>query len=194
YFTWLSGDHIVEQHVHNIDVLNWAFDAVPKTAVGVGGREVRKGEIHGNIFDHFTVEYEYPNGVRIMSMCKQIRNSTWRVGERIVGTKGVATSTIGSIQMSGDRPYELKDSSDCLVQEHKDLIESIRSGTPLNEGERIAMSTLTAIAGRISAYTARPIDIQWLLNESKLDLLPPEYKLGPLEVRPVAVPGVTVPV
>lgn len=194
YFTWLSGDHIVEQHVHNIDVMNWAFNAVPTSALGVGGREVRKGDIHGNIFDHFAVEFEYPNGARIMSMCKQIRNSSTRVAERVVGTKGVANSSTGSVNMTGKNPYEFKGTANFLVQEHKDLIDSIRNGKPLNDGERIAMSTLTAIAGRMSAYTARPINLEWLLNKSKLDLSPKEYKLGPVEVRPVSVPGKTMPV
>ena len=71
YFTWLSGDHIVEQHVHNIDVMNWAFGAHPKKCMAMGGREVRTGPEYGNIFDHFAVEFEYPGGARMMSMCRQ---------------------------------------------------------------------------------------------------------------------------
>ena len=90
YFTWLSGDHIVEQHVHNLDVINWALKSPPVKCVGLGGRQVRTGEEYGNIFDHFAVEYEYPDGVRVLSMCRQIKGSSDRVSEHLVGTKGTA--------------------------------------------------------------------------------------------------------
>jgi len=90
YFSWTSGDHIVEQHVHNIDVVNWAIGAMPKNIVAMGGREVRKAPEYGNIFDHFAVEFEYPNGVRVASYCRQTNGCAERIEERIVGTKGVA--------------------------------------------------------------------------------------------------------
>ena len=88
YFTWISGDHIVEQHVHNIDVMNWAFDATPVKVMAMGGRQVRTAPEYGNIFDHFAVEFEYPNGVRVASQCRQIKGCADRVEEKIVGTKG----------------------------------------------------------------------------------------------------------
>ena len=191
YFTWLSGDHIVEQHVHNIDVINWAFDTMPKMVMGMGGRQVRKGEIHGNIFDHFAVEFEYPNGARVMSMCRQTKGCANRVAERVVGTKGFADSSGGSAKITGKNAWDSGGSPNPYVQEHKNLIQSIREGKPLNEGERVAMSTLCAIAGRMSAYTGRAMKLDWALKASKLDLSPPAYEFGPLEVRPVAVPGQT---
>ena len=96
YFTWTSGDHIVEQHVHNIDVMNWAFDATPVKVMGMGGRQVRTAPEYGNIFDHFAVEFEYPNGARVASQCRQIKGCAERVEEKIVGTKGTPSATARS--------------------------------------------------------------------------------------------------
>ena len=192
YFTWLSGDHIVEQHVHNIDIINWAFGTMPTMVMGMGGREVRKGKIHGNIFDHFAIEFEYPNGARVMSMCRQTKGCANRVSESIVGSKGFASSDGRSAKITGAKTFDFGKSPNPYVQEHKDLIKSIRDGEPLNEGERVALSTLCAIAGRMSAYTGRSMKFDWALNASKLDLSPAEYKFGPLEIRPVSVPGKTL--
>ena len=94
WFTWTSGDHIVEQHVHNLDVINWALDAHPEQCMGMGGREVRN---LGNIYDHFAVEYEYARGVRVASQCRQINGTTSRIAERIVGTKRYADVDRGVI-------------------------------------------------------------------------------------------------
>lgn len=192
YFTWLSGDHIVEQHVHNLDVINWAIGSHPIQAMGMGGRQVRTGPKHGNIFDHFAIEYEYPNGVRVMSMCRQTNGCHELVAERLVGTKG-RTYTDGSTgSIDGQNPYKYQgESPNPYVQEHTDLIESIRQGRPLNEGKRIAESTMTAIMGRMSAYTGRALKWDWVMNASKLDLSPPSYEMCDLPVRPVAVPGQT---
>ncbi len=189
YFTWLSGDHIVEQHVHNIDVINWAFGATPVKATGMGGRQVRTGPEYGNIFDHFAVELEYPNGARVMSMCRQTPGCADRVEERLVGTRGTA---FGYGEIRGAAPWKFEaEERDPYVQEQADLIAAIRRGEPLNEGRRIAESTLCAIMGRMSAYTGRAISWDWAMNSSKLDLTPPRYELGDLPVEPVAVPGVT---
>lgn len=189
YFTWLSGDHIVEQHVHNIDVVNWAMATMPKNVLGMGGRQVRVAPQYGNIFDHFAVEYEYPNGVRVASMCRQTKGTSERVEERIVGTKGVAWSE-GKI--TGERPWVFEgDELNPYVQEHIDLITSIRNGTPLNEGRQIAESTMCAVVGRMSAYTGRAISWEWAMNSSTLDLTPPKYEFGPNPVDPPAIPGVT---
>ena len=136
YFTWTSGDHIVEQHVHNLDVVHWAIGAMPKNVVGMGGRQVRVAPEYGNIFDHFAVEYQYPNGVRVLSMCRQTKGAADRVEERIVGTKGVALSR-GEI--IGEKPwkFEVKEQNPYML-EHVDLIASIRKGKPLNEGRQVA--------------------------------------------------------
>ncbi|GAH76133.1 unnamed protein product, partial [marine sediment metagenome] len=119
YFTWLSGDHIVEQHVHNIDVINWAIGSHPVQAMGMGGREVRTGPEYGHIFDHFAVEYEYPGGVRVTSMCRQMSGCSHRVSERLVGTMG-STYTDGSNgYIEGQKPFKYEGSSpNPYVQEH----------------------------------------------------------------------------
>ncbi len=192
YFGWLSGDHIVEQHIHNLDVINWALNAHPEKCFAMGGREVRTDPKFGNVFDHFAVEYEYPGGVRVHSFCRQIDGTSTRVSERIVGTRGAADPH-GTIE--GRKPFNYEppngEWTDPYVQEHRDLIASIRAGRPLNEGRRVAESTLTAIMGRMSAYTGRELSWSWLMNASKLDLSPPAQEFGDLPVRPVSVPGTT---
>jgi len=189
YFTWLSGDHIVEQHVHNIDVVNWAMGALPKNVMGMGGRQARTRPEFGNIYDHFAVEYEYANGVRAISLCRQTQGAAERVEERIVGTKGVALS---SGQITGEKPWQFTaDEPSPYVQEHIDLIASIRRGAPLNEGRQIAESTMSAIMGRMSAYTGRALSWNWAMEASKLDLSPAKYEFGPNPVDPVAIPGTT---
>jgi predicted dehydrogenase len=189
YFSWTSGDHIVEQHVHNIDVVNWAIGALPKNIVAMGGRQVRTAPEYGNIFDHFAVEYEYPNGVRVASYCRQTKGAAERVEERIVGTKGVA---FGYGEIKGEKPWKFEgEEINPYVQEHTDLVASIRNGKPLNEGRQIAESTMCAVIGRMSAYTGRAISWDWAMNSSKLDLSPAKYEFGPNPVDPVAVPGTT---
>jgi predicted dehydrogenase len=192
FFTWLSGDHIVEQHVHNIDIINWAIGSHPVQCVGMGGRQVRTGPEFGNVFDHFAVEYEYPNGARVLSMCRQIDGCSNEVAERVIGTNGSAYTSGGTGKIEGQNAYEYEGRSPSpYVQEHADLIASIRAGEPLNEGRRIAESTLTAIMGRMSAYTGRALKWDWAIKASTLDLTPPSYEFGDLPVRPVAVPGKT---
>ncbi len=189
WFVWTSGDHIVEQHVHNLDVVNWALGALPVSCMGMGGRAVRT---QGNIWDHFGVEFEYPGGVRVLSMCRQINGCTDRVSESIVGTEGrvYTDSSVGRIE--GPNAYQYNGPNpNPYVQEHKDLIEGLRKGTPLNEGKRVAESTLCAIMGRMSAYTGRALRWDWALKASKLDLVPKTFEYGPLPARPVAVPGQT---
>jgi len=192
FLAWLSGDHIVEQHVHNLDVINWAMGSHPVQCLGLGGRQVRTEPQYGNIFDHFTVEYEYPNGARVLSICRQIPGCTNSVSERVIGTKGQCYTHGSTGYIEGSKPYKYDGKSpDPYVQEHADLIASIRSGNVLNEGRRVAESTLTAIMGRMSAYTGRALKWDWVMKASKLDLRPPSYEFGDLPMRPVAVPGKT---
>ena len=188
YFTWLSGDHIVEQHVHNLDVINWALQSPPVNAVGMGGRQVRTAPAYGNIYDHFAIDYEYPNGVHVMSMCRQINGTASNVSERLIGTKGTSNA-VSSIRGQTHWRFEGEHNNE-YSQEHADLIASIRAGKPLNEGKRIAESTLTAIMGRMSAYTGQEVTWEQALN-SPLDLMPRELAFGPLPVAPVAMPGKT---
>jgi myo-inositol 2-dehydrogenase / D-chiro-inositol 1-dehydrogenase len=189
YFTWLGGDCIVDAGLHNIDVVNWAFGKPPKSVIGVGGRQVYKTPIHGNAFDHIAVEYIYGEDVRTLSFSREWNGCASRIGEKIVGAKGVAYPDRGIIE--GEHPYRSKTSCNPLVQEHADLIQSIRNGKPINEGRTVAESTLTAIMGRMSAYTGQEVTWDWVLNKSNLDLSPSKYELGPFPMPPVADPGVT---
>jgi len=190
YFTWLSGDHICEQHVHNIDVVNWAFqDVLPEQVHGQGGRQFRTGPEHGNIFDHFGIEFFYPGDVRTISMCRQIKGTTTNVSERVAGTKGTSNCA-GVIEGENAWRYEGPNPNP-YVQEHADLIKSIRAGRPLNEGKRIAGSTLCAIMGRESAYSRQQFKQSWFMSRCTLNLLPPDgLKLSDAKpVPPFAVPG-----
>lgn len=200
YFDWLSGDHIVEQHVHNIDVVNWALQATPVKCMGVGGRQWRTGPEYGNIWDHFGVEYEYPNGVRVLSMCRQTKGASERVSERIVGTNGTADphgTIYARMYDKDDKPrarWKFEQQGEAVnpyVQEHTDLVRCIRTGKYINEAKRVAESTMTAIMGRMSAYTGRELSWDWVMNASKLDLSPEKYEFGPHAVNPVPVPGET---
>ncbi len=192
YFDWLSGDHICEQHVHNLDAVNWAIGSTPTKAVGMGGRQVRTGSEFGNIFDHFTVEYEYPSGVSVMSMCRQIDGCVGRVEEVLVGTRGTMTLRPNFAHMrneSGEWRAEGNTVSP-YMQEHVDLIASIRGGRYLNEAEQVARSTLTAIMGRMSAYTGKEVSWDAAMN-SALDLTPARLEFGPHTANPVPTPGRT---
>jgi predicted dehydrogenase len=188
YFTWLSGDHIVEQHVHNIDVINWVMGGPPISAYGMGGRQTRTDPAFGHIYDHFSIEYVYPNGQRVQSMCRQQEGTKARIGEHVVGTKG--TSNCANT-IEGSEKWKFEKKSDQLgpyQQEHADLIASIRKGEPLNEAKRVAESTLTAIMGRTAAYTGQLIKWEQMMK-SELSLMPKKLEMGPLPVAPVAMPG-----
>jgi len=192
FFTWLSGDFIVEMHVHNLDRINWAMDSHPVQCIGMGGRQVRTGPEYGNCYDHFAVEYEYPGGVRVEYMGSQIDKVTYRQDNRIVGTKGRAFTDSGNFIIQGAKPFEYNGPSwNPTIKQHADQIAAIRNGEHLNEGIRIAESTLTCIMGRMSAYTGRALKWDWVMKASKLDLSPPKYEFGNLETRPVAIPGKT---
>lgn len=188
YFTWLSGDHIVEQHVHNIDVANWALQAHPEKAIGVGGRQVRTDPSYGHIFDHFGIEFVYPNGARVFSMARQQEGTPARVEEHFMGTKGT-TDAHSTIDGETTWTYEGEDVNP-YVQEHADLVESIRSGEPLNEGQRVAESVLTAIMGREAAYTGQELTWDDVVN-AELDLVPNSFEYGSLPFPEVAAPGQT---
>jgi len=196
HFAWLSGDQICEQHIHNIDVMNWCFNGPPKKFTAVGGRGCRDyskqakevcsklnngseagwEKYNGDIWDHIFAEFEYPNGACALSFSGH-GPGTGRGGEKIVGTKG--TSDCNS-RIWGENPWQYEGQSvNGQLQEHIDLIKSIRDGKPLNEGQQVAESTLTAIGGRIAAYTGRSFNWSWLLNACKLELVPKQKGLRP---------------
>lgn len=188
YFTWLSGDHIVEQHVHNLDVCNWAMKGHPVKALSLAGRQVRTEAAYGHIFDHFATEYEYANGVKMVSMCRQIDGTASRVSEQIIGTKG---SSNASNTIKGEKAWRFSgDSPNHYVLEHIDLYTAIKSGKRINEGVQVAESTLTAIMGRMSAYTGQEVTWDQALNSTEV-LVPAKLEMGSIQVAAVAVPGQT---
>src|SRR4051812_25158139 len=189
YFTWLSGDHIVEQHVHNIDVINWAMRTHPVRANGMGGRQVRTSPEYGHIFDHFAIDYEYENGTALMSMCRQIEGCDKRVSEALVGDKG--TSQVDQYTITGAKAWKFPGTDNRpYVQEHTDFIAAIRAGKPYNELKTVAESTLTAIMGRMSAYSGKVVTWEQALNSPEV-LMPAGLTLGPLPTPPVPMPGQT---
>lgn len=153
-FTEMSGDHIVEQHVHNLDVAVWFLGRLPITATGMGGRARRET---GNMFDFFSIDYDFGDDVHIHSQCRQISGTYQRVGELFTGTEGVC---LGGGKLTGKDikvPDFKQDSDNGQVQEHVDMIRSVMAGKPLNDAKRIAEVTLVAIMGRISAYTGQMV-------------------------------------
>lgn len=192
YFGWLSGDHICEQHIHNLDVVNWAMGGRPIRAYGMGGRQVRTDAKYGNIFDHFAVEYEYEGGRRALSFCRQQDGTDGRVEETVFGSNGSLTTRPGYAVVEGAKPWRFAgDNGNPYAIEHVDLLASVRGEGPyLNEGVRVAESTLTAIMGRMSAYTGKSVTWEQAIG-SALDLSPSEYKFGDLAVGPVPEPGRT---
>jgi predicted dehydrogenase len=203
YFTWLSGDHIVEQHIHNLDVVNWAMKSHPVRAVGLGGRQVRTGPEYGHIYDHFAIDYEYENRTHMMSMCRQMPNCQNDVSEALQGTKGFCQ--VNRYTISGVRPWkhsarpkeglpyvnEKEKEDQPYVQEHTDLIASIRAGKPYNELKEATESTLTAIMGRLAAYTGKAVTWEEALN-SEENLVPASLDWNmSLPVPPVPMPGQT---
>ena len=199
HFIWLSGDQIVEQAVHNIDVINWVMGENPVAAFGCGGRFTRPED--SEMWDAMSIDYEYP-GERIVSfMCRQIPGTVTEVGSTIHGTKGICRidATNGGSRIfdrSGRQLWEMKGSiADAYRQEHKDLVDSIRAGKPIVELRQTADSSLVAVLGRVAAYTGRRVTFDFLARESKLDLFPADLALGNALPPPRhAVPGRTKPV
>jgi predicted dehydrogenase len=188
YFTWLGGDHIVEQHVHNLDIMNWVIGTHPIKALAMGGRQARPNENYGHIYDHFAVEYEYPNGVRMFSQCRQMDHCESKVEEAIVGLKGTSNCK-DWIRVTGGQNWRLREQDvNPYQQEHTDLINSIRGGQPINEAQAIAESTLTGIMGRESAYSGQSIEWEQALN-SKTRLGPEKYDFGKVPFPEVPIPG-----
>jgi len=191
HFVWLCGDCIVEQHVHNLDVAIWALKGHPVRCVGMGGQEVNTAPEFGESYDHFAVDYEFPDGVHVMSMARQINGTKSEVAEYLVGTKG-RWKNDNTFSIDGKNPfrYRSRGDRDPYVQEHIDMLDSIASGKPLNELKQVAESTLTAIMGRMSAYTGQEVSWEQALN-SKLDTFPDKLEWGPRPEPVVAKPGVT---
>lgn len=192
FWTWLSGDFIVEMHVHNLDIMNWIMGSHPVSVLALGGRQARTEPEFGNVFDHFSAEYVYPDDVRVEYMGSQIDHNTYRNDQRVQGSKGSAYIDFGNCKITGDNPWEWTGkAANPAVREYAEMIDSIRNGAAINDGRQVAESTLTAIMGRMSAYTGRELKWDWAMNASKLDLTPKELEFGPAPGLPVAMPGVT---
>ena len=192
YYTWLSGDFIVEQFVHNLDVINWGVGEHPIHAFGLGGRQVRTDPKFGNIYDHFGVEFQYANGVRCFALDRHTNGADSRVEEVFLGAKGMARIGLfgpWSIRPKGGRQWRYRESNNNPYhQEHAEFIASIREGRAINEARQVAESTLTAIMGRETAYSGKMLEWDDALN-SKQDLSPTKLELGPMPTPPVAMPG-----
>jgi predicted dehydrogenase len=190
YYTWLSGDHIVEQAVHSLDKTAWLQgDTSPVRAMGMGGRQQRTGEKFGNIYDHHAVFYEYPSGIRVYFTCRRQDNCGRFVDETVLGTKGTARVIAGRIE--GEKPWRYRGRKQSMfVAEHDAMFKSIRAGDPINNGKYMCNSTLISIMGRMCTYTGQ--DITWeKLNSSQERLGPAEYAWGDVPEPAVPIPGVT---
>jgi len=211
YFTWLCGDHICEQHIHNLDVANWVMKGPPVEAQGTGGRQLPFGPNQGEIYDHHMVEYTYGNGTKMLSMCRHQANCWNAVSEYAHGTKGMADISGGRITFSDGRPEwryqgpggeggrrQRGGDADPYQVEHNDLFNAIRNNTPYNETEYGAYSSMTSILGRMATYSGQVIKYKDALERGE-DLMPknfawdaePPVKPGPDGIYPCAMPGKT---
>lgn len=202
YFNWLCGDHIVEQHIHNIDVVNWFKGSFPVKAQGMGGREVRNGKDHGEIFDHHFVEFHYADGTVLNSQCRHIPGTMSKVDELLIGTKGriygdpaYITDLKGNTLFKFDKATK---ENNPYQQEHDDLFAAIAKGEyKFADAEHGAMSSLTAIMGRMATYSGQLLDRDKLLANN-LSIMPKVFAWNaeaPILPNadgfyPVAVPGV----
>jgi len=201
YFNWLCGDHINEQHIHNIDVANWVKGAYPTKAYGMGGRHMRTGKDHGEIFDHHFVEFDYEDGAKMFSQCRHWKGTASRVTESFQGTAGTAPKP-GVLQTNSGyslmRYNDKKDPNPYQV-EHNELFEAIARGEyRFADAEHGAKSTMTAIMGRMATYSGQVVTWEEALN-SEINLMPEAFNWDALPKvlpdadgnYPIAVPGVS---
>lgn len=171
YFVWLCGDHIVEQHIHNLDVCNWIKGDYPKFAYGMGGCEVRKGIDYGEIFDHHAVEFEYQDGVRMFSQCRHQLGCWNSVSEHVIGTRGIGDVSGHLLRPTEGELWRSRDRTNGYTEEHVHLFDAIRNNKDYNEAFNGAYSTLTAILGRVATYVGRKVSAEQVLN-SDVDTFP----------------------
>ena len=200
-FCWLSGDHILDTHIHNIDVINWFLDKHPEKAIGYGGRARR---VTGDQYDFFSIDFDYGTGVSSHSMCRQIDSCSNGTGEIIMGTEGYTNCANTIYDLKGKVKWQFEYPKDengnqmntvkipPYVQEHMHLVHAIRTGNYVNEAEQTAISTLTAIMGRTAAYTGRLITWDEIFK-SDMDLGPKRIEMGPVDmVFETPVPGTPI--
>jgi predicted dehydrogenase len=193
YFTWLSGDHIVEQHVHSLDKMAWAMgDIYPIKCIGLGGRQSRTGPEYGNIFDHHAVVYEYANGVKCFSYCRQQERTRNDVSDYVMGTTGTAVVQQHRIlnQQRNETWRYRGENANMYQVEHDEFFASIRNGRRINNGDYMVRSTLMGIMGRMATYTGQEVTWQQAMT-SRECLAPAQYEWGPMPVAAIARPGIT---
>ncbi len=207
YYNWLSGDHIVEQAIHSVDMLQWAMgDVMPLSVTGTGGRQKRTDKKYGNIYDHFGLIYKYPNGAKAYFFCRQQDNTAPSYGVEFVGKEGkcIVDCRTGVHEIKGTKPWKYEDETkftdanayqrskvrSMYQQEHDELFASIRAGKPLNDGEWMTRSNLVALAGRMAGYTGQTITLEQALACEEV-LFPDSLSWETRYDIPVAVPGIT---
>ena len=202
YFNWLCGDHIVEQHIHNIDVMNWFKGGYPVKAQGMGGRQVRKGKDHGEIFDHHYVEFQYADGSILNSQCRHIPGTMSKVDELLIGTKGKIFCGAAHIKDNRGKvifQFDKKNENDPYQTEHDELFAAIAKGEyKFADAENGAKSTMTAIFGRMATYSGQVLYWDKLIN-SGINIMPKEFAWNAMPpvvpdadgYYPIAVPGKT---
>uniref|UniRef100_UPI003567137E Gfo/Idh/MocA family protein n=1 Tax=Mariniphaga sediminis TaxID=1628158 RepID=UPI003567137E len=206
YYNWLSGDHIIEQAIHSIDMLSWAMgDEAPVKVSGTGGRQKRTDKKYGNVYDHFAVTYEYSNGMKAYFLCRQQTGTSPSYAVELVGSEGkcVVDCRTGLHEIKGENPWRYDDSTkftdenaykkskvkNMYQQEHDELFASIRAGKPMNDGEWMTRSNLLAMAGRMAAYTGQTISYEQALSSME-ELFPGNISWKTDYDLPVAIPGV----
>ncbi len=192
YYTWLSGDFNVEQHVHSLDKMAWAMgDQYPVSCYGMGGRQVRTDPAFGHVYDHMSCVYEYANGVKAFSYCRQMGGCYNETKDYVFGTQGKAS--VMDYSITGPNAWRLnarqrRQITNMYQQEHNELFASIRNNRPINNGEYMAKSSLMGIMGRMACYTGQKISWNQALNSND-ELLPPRDILGVVRTPDVALPG-----
>ena len=188
YYTWLSGDHIVEQFIHSLDKAMWLMgDQPPLKCFGLGGRQARTEEKYGNIYDNFSVCYEWANGVKTHAYTRQVKGAFRDVDDYVTGTKGQAQ--ILKFVVNGERVHSGPKPSMYDV-EHVELFKAIRSGEPINNGQYMSFSTMMAVMGREACYTGQEITWEQMMN-SQQRLGPATYEWGDFKAQDIPIPGVT---
>jgi predicted dehydrogenase len=192
YYTWLSGDHIVEQAVHSLDKTAWLLgDIQPTKAMAMGGRQQRTDPMYGHIYDHFSIFYEYPTGQRVYFTCRQQDGTSTRVDERVLGTNGHAIILKNTIAPNDGERWRYRGPKPSMyLVEHQHLFKSIRDGKPINDGHHMCNSTMIGIMGRMAAYTGKTLTWEECFN-SQQRLGPEDYAWTDVPEPEIAIPGRT---
>ena len=202
FFLWTCGDHVVEQNIHSLDVINWLVQSHPLQAQGMGGRQVRIGRDFGEIFDHHAIEFDYAGGVRLINFARQISNTWSAFSQHAEGTLGHADlfgyGNKAIIAVKGQRPVQFTNAGNPYQLEHDRFFRAIVHGEPYNEADYGTTSTMTAILARMASYSGEMVTWEQAMN-SRLELMPPRLawdavphaKPGPDGLYPSALPGIT---